>query len=652
MPAERVAANTDKIKALKEAPSARRKLHRGDGTHGDENSGPLEDLGRSIGMAVGGVFKNSERLDALPKERTPKDVLSDGYDSGGEAGSEQVLALLRSGVSARQSMDLNGASSEYKRAQHLQNGRKASRPTNKYTIWLRMLAKRHGKARLRTAALDIQRCYRGMLAREDAAWHRLQRRKQRAAQETVARQQRERGAARTLQRVMLGHRGRLQANWRRRKRAQRNAAAAVLTAALQRLAARGEVVKRRDLERKRLAEEQAREFLAMSRAAVALQRRCRARLKAYYDTSTPFLEAARAAACLQRQVRRLVLANQLGDLRRAEKERAEAEERRKDQEARAAAAEQLRVRRVGAATSLATIWRARLARAVVHARRQAAAAAGELVVQEGACVCLQVAWRGAAARRLLSRARESRRAAAREAAAVRWAAASRVQAVVKGRTVRRRVEGRRLREAGDARAAQAVTVLQQAWWAHVSRANVARARAAAAMAAEGQREAAGGRLAAGIAAWITGQRAGEEVVRRRESVRAAAAARIQGVVVGHRVRVVCGKWRRARLEWDQQARGLERAVAAACVARAWACRRARRQVQAARQRADESARALCARAAALLQACARRDLGRRARVAADARAVELQCAVRACWARRVLASCVLARRAAEAQRRR
>ena len=228
MPAERVAANTDKIKALKEAPSARRKLHRGDGTHGDENSGPLEDLGRSIGMAVGGVFKNSERLDALPKERTPKDVLSDGYDSGGEAGSEQVLALLRSGVSARQSMDLNGASSEYKRAQHLQNGRKASRPTNKYTIWLRMLAKRHGKARLRTAALDIQRCYRGMLAREDAAWHRLQRRKQRAAQETVARQQRERGAARTLQRVMLGHRGRLQANWRRRKRAQRNAAAAVL----------------------------------------------------------------------------------------------------------------------------------------------------------------------------------------------------------------------------------------------------------------------------------------------------------------------------------------------------------------------------------------------------------------------------------------
>ena len=41
------------------------------------------------------------------------------------------------------------------------------------------------KEEVRKAARDIQRCYRGMLGREDAAWHRLQRKKKLKAQQAA-----------------------------------------------------------------------------------------------------------------------------------------------------------------------------------------------------------------------------------------------------------------------------------------------------------------------------------------------------------------------------------------------------------------------------------------------------------------------------------
>jgi len=148
--AARVAANADKIRAL-----AR---------------GGVEDRERrpSTGerRAVRAPSRQGQNdADGIEVQKTPTDILSDGYDSGGDTGSEQVLALLRSGVHARQSMDLNNASSEYKRAASLQKTRKA-KPKNKYTIWLRGVAARYGKEDVREAARDIQRCYRGMLGRE------------------------------------------------------------------------------------------------------------------------------------------------------------------------------------------------------------------------------------------------------------------------------------------------------------------------------------------------------------------------------------------------------------------------------------------------------------------------------------------------------
>ena len=141
------------------------------------------------------------------------------------------MSAVYSGVKARQDMDLNNASTAYNRAAMLQNGRKG-KPKNKYTIWLRSLAARHGKDKVRAAARDIQRCYRGMLGREDAAYERLQRKKKLKAQQAAILTQQRKAATALVQRVYRGHRARLQAAWRRRMRAARTLAAVRLEAAL------------------------------------------------------------------------------------------------------------------------------------------------------------------------------------------------------------------------------------------------------------------------------------------------------------------------------------------------------------------------------------------------------------------------------------
>ena len=146
--ASRIATNAEKIRSLAK------------GSSEDRAQQPSTDRGSR-------PVSRQDHHAAQREGRVPTDILSDGYDSSGDAaGSEQVLALLRSGVSARQSMDLTSASSEYKRASSLQSGRKGKK-LNKYTVWLRGLAARYSKDTLRSAALDIQRCYRGMLGRED-----------------------------------------------------------------------------------------------------------------------------------------------------------------------------------------------------------------------------------------------------------------------------------------------------------------------------------------------------------------------------------------------------------------------------------------------------------------------------------------------------
>ena len=107
--ASRVADNADKI----------RTLARGGGRDRDE-AGTRRSRPPSRQDFVGSDNAQGERRAA------PLDILSDGYDSGGDTGSEQVLALLRSGVNARQTMDLGNAKSAFSRASQLQSGDRKS----------------------------------------------------------------------------------------------------------------------------------------------------------------------------------------------------------------------------------------------------------------------------------------------------------------------------------------------------------------------------------------------------------------------------------------------------------------------------------------------------------------------------------------------
>ena len=349
--ATRVAANADKIRALVRGDGERKPRVRGADR---PQSRQEEDEEMEPGQEQG--------------DRLPTDILSDGYDSGGDAGSERVLALLRSGISARQSMDLHNASSDYKRAASLQKSRK-SKPRNKYTIWLRGLAKQHGKEAVRKAARDIQRCYRGMLGREDAAWHRLQRKKKlRAAQAALdAKQQRE--ATAVLQRCFRGHRGRLQAGWRRRIRAERTGAAAVLQACARRVAGQKVLLRlRQDAARTEAAASlQGRMRAALWRAQVARDRsnaaKCLQRVARWAQSEQQLAALLReqAAAIVAAACARACARSSLLDLRRAEDER-------RQREAELEAARRLWARKTAAATSIAAAVRQRRARRLVGQR--------------------------------------------------------------------------------------------------------------------------------------------------------------------------------------------------------------------------------------------------------------------------------------------
>ena len=349
--ATRVAANADKIRALARGVGEGERKPR-------TKTEPRHDVHEEeVAMEQGRQGR-----------QVPTDILSDGYDSGGDAGSEQVLALLRSGVSARQSMDLNNASSEYRRAASLQRSRK-NKPKNKYTIWLRGRAQQHGKDAVRAAARDIQRYYRGMLGREDAAWHRLQRKKKLRAEQAALDAKRQKEATALLQRCFRGHRARLQAAWRRRIRAERLRATLVLQSYGRRVAARTLVIHlRRDAARKSaVARLQAcvraalvRALVAQQRsdAAVCLQRAARwalskqllaAVLKRQAATT---LQAARARACAQIRLK---------DVRRMEQARLDAE-------AALEAARRHQSKQRAAVTSIATAWLQRRARCIVLQR--------------------------------------------------------------------------------------------------------------------------------------------------------------------------------------------------------------------------------------------------------------------------------------------
>ena len=343
--ASRVADNADKI----------RTLARGGGRDRDE-AGTRRSRPPSRQDFVGSDNAQGERRAA------PLDILSDGYDSGGDTGSEQVLALLRSGVNARQTMDLGNAKSAFSRASQLQSNRKG-KPKNKYTVWLRGVAARLGKEEVRKAARDIQRCYRGMLGREDAAWHRLQRKKKLKAQQAALDAQRRREATALLQRCYRGHRGRLQAGWRRRMRAEREESCRVLQASVRRHGGRVHL--------KALLEESAR-----AQAATLLQARCtaclvRVRLEqkrsdaarclqrtarwALCRTQLAALLHQRAAAILAAAAARALARHLLADLRQEQLERIEAEAKREAERRELA-------RQAAASTAILCAWRQRSAR--------------------------------------------------------------------------------------------------------------------------------------------------------------------------------------------------------------------------------------------------------------------------------------------------
>lgn len=125
-----------------------------------------------------GLRKGKSRPASRMEHHLPTDILSDDYESDGDA-SERVISLLKNGVRARQSSDLRTARTEFAKASRVQQNRNKRR--KKLDLWLLDLARLHGKDQVRGAARDIQRCYRGMLGREEASWERMDRRKRMAA---------------------------------------------------------------------------------------------------------------------------------------------------------------------------------------------------------------------------------------------------------------------------------------------------------------------------------------------------------------------------------------------------------------------------------------------------------------------------------------
>ncbi|EKX34047.1 hypothetical protein GUITHDRAFT_147505 [Guillardia theta CCMP2712] len=125
-----------------------------------------------------GGGRGEDAMSSLEAAREPTDLLSDGYESE-DSNSERVIALLKSGIRARQSDNLCGARSHFARAARIQQSR--GRQRSKLDLWLRSLADSWGKARVRKAALDVQRTYRGMLGREECRWIRHDRMKQQRA---------------------------------------------------------------------------------------------------------------------------------------------------------------------------------------------------------------------------------------------------------------------------------------------------------------------------------------------------------------------------------------------------------------------------------------------------------------------------------------
>jgi len=155
-------------------------------------------------------------------DHVPTDCLSDGYERD-EDSSLRVVALLKSGVSARQADQISAAKSDYAKARAMQSNR--GKKKSKLALWLEAQARKHGKERVREAARDIQRVYQGMLGRVDARYERMVLKKKRAA---VKRDE----GTRTLQRVWRGHWARLRAKWRMRLRREEVAAVRTIQAHL------------------------------------------------------------------------------------------------------------------------------------------------------------------------------------------------------------------------------------------------------------------------------------------------------------------------------------------------------------------------------------------------------------------------------------
>jgi hypothetical protein len=216
---------------------------------------------------------------------------------------------------------------------------------------------------VRKAALDIQRCYRGMLGREDAAWHRLQRKKKLKAQQVALDAKRRREATALLLRCYRGHRGRLQARWRRRMRAEREESCRVLQAAVRRLGGRKHL--------KVLREEGMRELAAallQAHCATALMRarlaqhgceaaRClqRAARWALSKTQLAVFLQRRAASILAAASVRVLARHVLGNLQQEELERREAQAKREADWRQLA-------RQAAASTVILGAWRQRRAR--------------------------------------------------------------------------------------------------------------------------------------------------------------------------------------------------------------------------------------------------------------------------------------------------
>ncbi|KAJ1471592.1 hypothetical protein T484DRAFT_3503891 [Baffinella frigidus] len=155
-------------------------------------------------------------------DHVPTDCLSDGYASDDES-SLRVVALLKSGVRARQADQIAAAKSDYAKARAMQTNR--GKKKSKLAVWLEGVARKHGKERVREAAREIQRVYQGMLGRVDARYERMVLRKKRAAVRKEA-------GTRTLQRLWRGHWARLRSKWRMRLRREEVASASTIQAHL------------------------------------------------------------------------------------------------------------------------------------------------------------------------------------------------------------------------------------------------------------------------------------------------------------------------------------------------------------------------------------------------------------------------------------